>query len=137
MICYIPSRQHGTNLPTETEGSDEKTRNAFGGFPTLLGYLGPNVVGGRGSLSVRFINIAKQAGIDFFCIFGGLETKKYIIETTGSGVAFLDFDRDGWQDLYFVTGTLLEGHGKTKLPRTGSTGTTGMGPSGMLPSKPG
>ena len=55
-------------------------------------------------LGVRFINIAKQAGIDFFCIFGGLETKKYIIETTGSGVAFLDFDRDGWQDLYFVTG---------------------------------
>ena len=67
-------------------------------------------------LGVRFINIAKQAGIDFFCIFGGLETKKYIIETTGSGVAFLDFDRDGWQDLYFVTGTLLEGHGEDRMP---------------------
>ena len=53
---------------------------------------------------------------DFFCIFGGLETKKYIIETTGSGVAFLDFDRDGWQDLYFVTGTLLEGHGEDRTP---------------------
>lgn len=50
------------------------------------------------SLGVRFIDIAKQAGIDFFCIFGGLETKKYIIETTGSGVAFLDFDGDGRQD---------------------------------------
>ena len=67
-------------------------------------------------LGVRFIDIAKRAGIDFFCIFGGLETKKYIIETTGSGVAFLDFDRDGWQDLYFVTGTLLEGHGEDRTP---------------------
>ena len=60
-------------------------------------------------LGVRFVDIAKRAGIDFFCIFGGLETKKYIIETTGSGVAFLDFDRDGWQDLFFVMGTRLEG----------------------------
>ena len=67
-------------------------------------------------LGVRFVDIAKQAGIDFFCIFGGLETKKYIIETNGSGVAFLDFDRDGWQDLYFVTGTLLEGHGEDRTP---------------------
>ena len=61
------------------------------------------------SLLVRFVDIAKEAGIDFFCIFGGLETKKYIIETTGSGVAFLDYDQDGWQDLFFVVGTRLEG----------------------------
>ena len=86
------------------------------GFPLFLGIWVLTLSGEEAPLSVRFINIAKQAGIEFFGIFGGLETKKYIIETTGSGVAFLDFDRDGWQDLYFVTGTLLEGHGEDPTP---------------------
>ncbi len=35
---------------------------------------------------------------------GELNTKKYIIETTGSGVAILDYDRDGWPDIYLVNG---------------------------------
>ena len=39
---------------------------------------------------------------------GGLNTKKYIIETTGSGMAVLDYDRDGWPDLYVVNGASLE-----------------------------
>ena len=35
---------------------------------------------------------------------GDEATKKYIIETTGSGVAILDYDRDGWPDIYLVNG---------------------------------
>ena len=41
-------------------------------------------------------------------VFGGLETKKYIIETTGTGVAIFDYDNDGWPDIFFVNGTTLE-----------------------------
>ncbi len=38
---------------------------------------------------------------------GGAESKKYIVEATGSGVAILDYDRDGWQDIFLVNGTEL------------------------------
>ena len=39
---------------------------------------------------------------------GGVDTKKYIIETTGSGVAILDYDNDGWPDIFLVNGTTLD-----------------------------
>jgi enediyne biosynthesis protein E4 len=39
---------------------------------------------------------------------GGVDTKKYIIETTGSGVAIIDYDNDGWPDIFLVNGTTLE-----------------------------
>ncbi len=45
---------------------------------------------------------------------GGVDTKKYIIETTGSGVAVLDYDRDGFPDLFFVNGA-PEGTGRSPL----------------------
>ena len=41
-------------------------------------------------------------------IFGGVDTKKYIIETTGTGVAIFDYDNDGWPDIFIVNGTKLE-----------------------------
>jgi len=34
-------------------------------------------------------------------IFGGIDTKKYIIETTGTGVAIFDYDNDGWPDIFW------------------------------------
>ena len=39
---------------------------------------------------------------------GGVTTKKYIIETTGSGVAVIDYDNDGWPDIFLVNGTTLD-----------------------------
>jgi len=48
---------------------------------------------------------------------GGVDNKKYIIETTGSGVAILDYDNDGWPDILLVNGTTLdEAKGKTSKP---------------------
>jgi len=41
--------------------------------------------------------------------FGGVTTKKYIIETTGTGVAIFDYDNDGWPDIFIVNGTKLDG----------------------------
>ena len=42
---------------------------------------------------------------------GGVDHKKYIIETTGSGVAILDYDRDGWPDIYLANGEMLPAKG--------------------------
>jgi hypothetical protein len=49
-------------------------------------------------------------------VFGGESTKKYIIETTGTGVAIFDFDNDGWPDIFIVNGTKLEGFPSAKAP---------------------
>jgi enediyne biosynthesis protein E4 len=58
-----------------------------------------------------FIDIAPQAGLRMKNVNGGVDAKKYIIETTGSGVAIFDYDNDGWPDIFLVNGTTLD---KTK-----------------------
>jgi hypothetical protein len=63
-----------------------------------------------------FSDVAEKAGLTMMNVFGGLETKKYIIETTGTGVAIFDYDNDGWPDIFFVNGTTLEGFPKGKEP---------------------
>jgi hypothetical protein len=55
-----------------------------------------------------FEDIAAKAGLTMMNIFGGVDTKKYIIETTGTGVAIFDYDNDGWPDIFIVNGTTLE-----------------------------
>lgn len=57
----------------------------------------------------RLTDVAKQAGLTEPIIYGGLDTKSYIIEVVGCGVAFLDYDNDGWMDLFVLNGTRLEG----------------------------
>jgi hypothetical protein len=70
----------------------------------LLGLCG--VPGAEGGF--RFVDVAAEAGIDFRHQ-NGAEGKRYLPETYGSGVAFLDFDGDGLLDLYLVNGGRLPG----------------------------
>jgi len=60
-------------------------------------------------LNVNFVNVAREAGLNAKTIFGGEHKNKYLLETTGCGVAFYDFDNDGWLDIFLVNGTRLEG----------------------------
>ena len=59
-------------------------------------------------LGVRFVNVAREAGLRATTIFGGKDRNRYLLETTGCGVAFFDYDHDGWLDLFFVNGTRFE-----------------------------
>jgi len=55
-----------------------------------------------------FADEAAKAGLTAKNTFGGVDTKKYIIETTGTGVAIFDYDNDGWPDIFVVNGTTLD-----------------------------
>jgi hypothetical protein len=57
----------------------------------------------------EFLDVAEKSGLAMNNVFGGKETKKYIIETTGTGVAIFDYDNDGWPDIFLVNGTTLDG----------------------------
>ena len=65
---------------------------------------------------VRFTNIAAKAGLDGTNVSGGVTNKKYILEMNGSGVAFLDYNRDGYVDLFVVNGTMIESPPGTAEP---------------------
>ena len=58
--------------------------------------------------NVQFVNVARQAGLNAKTIFGTEQKNKFLMETTGCGVAFVDYDNDGWLDIFFVNGTRFE-----------------------------
>ena len=64
-----------------------------------------------------FEDAGRRAGLDAVMVFGGKDTNRYLLETTGSGVAMFDYDGDGRQDLFFVNGTTLQGFPKGQEPR--------------------
>ena len=55
-----------------------------------------------------FVDEAAKAGLSAPNTFGGVDTKKFILETTGTGVAIFDYDNDGWPDIFVVNGTTLD-----------------------------
>ena len=76
--------------------------------------------------TVEFRNVTKQSGIRF-AHNNGAYGKKYLPETMGPGVAFIDYDNDGWQDIFLVNGTDWPGrpskHSTPKLYHNNHDGT--------------
>ncbi|MGD0546436.1 MAG: CRTAC1 family protein [Terracidiphilus sp.] len=67
---------------------------------------------------VLFEDIAKQAGLTAWKHVMGTPQKKFIIEANGSGVCLLDYDNDGWLDIYLVNGSTYEAEsGKVSPPK--------------------
>jgi enediyne biosynthesis protein E4 len=57
----------------------------------------------------HFTDVASAAGLQAPIIYGGVDSKKYILESTGCGCAFIDYDNDGWMDIFLLSGTRLTG----------------------------
>ena len=67
---------------------------------------------------IVFIDITKQAGLDKFRHRSGTPEKATILETPGSGVALLDYDNDGWLDIYLLNGSTFAAlKGREPAPR--------------------
>ena len=66
---------------------------------------------------VVFMDTAKQAGLTSWHHQMGTLEKKFILETTGSGVGLIDYDNDGWLDIYMVNGSTYDAQdGKSEPP---------------------
>jgi enediyne biosynthesis protein E4 len=76
--------------------------------------------------TITFRDITERAGIHFVHN-NGAYGKKYLPETMGPGVAFIDYDNDGWQDIFIVNGTNWPGqpskHSTPKLYHNNHDGT--------------
>jgi len=57
----------------------------------------------------HFTDVAGKAGLRDPIVYGGLDRNAFIIEPMGCGIAFLDYDNDGWLDIFVLSGTRLEG----------------------------
>ncbi len=60
--------------------------------------------------SFQFADVAKKAGLSTPNVWGGVDHKRSIIEAKGSGIAFYDYDHDGWLDIYLTNGDRLDAH---------------------------
>jgi hypothetical protein len=62
---------------------------------------------------IAFRDVAEAVGLNGKNVFGGLESKGYILETTGNGVAIFDYDGDGRNDIFIANGTRLNSTAKS------------------------
>ena len=60
--------------------------------------------------AVQFVDVAIHAGLTVPNVWGGVDHKRSIIEAKGSGIAFFDYDNDGWLDIYLTNGNRLDAH---------------------------
>ena len=67
-------------------------------------------------LGYSYIDVARESGFNAKTIFGGEHKNRFLLETTGCGVAFFDYDGDDWIDLFLVNGSRLEGFPKGQEP---------------------
>jgi hypothetical protein len=67
-------------------------------------------------IGVSFLNVARESGLNAKTIYGGEHKNKYLLETTGCGAAFYDYDNDDWLDIFLVNGWRLEGFPKGQEP---------------------
>jgi enediyne biosynthesis protein E4 len=108
--------QPGSDQPSQVPLGGSATRGTFA--PVLDSEKRPITAGGFVKEGpVVFLDIAEKAGLTSWKHVMGTPEKSYILETTGSGVALLDYDNDGWLDIFLVNGSTFDAlSGKAQPP---------------------
>ena len=84
-------------------------------LPPVLTLQAATIPAPESGIPVTFVDVAREAGLTAPNVWGGVKENKYIIEAKGSGLAFFDYDHDGWLDIYTTNGIRL---GETYTPQT-------------------
>lgn len=113
-LTFLPVLAAGSQISPPNGGSS--TAGEFA--PVLDAQHRPITAGGFvKSGRIVFQDVAKQAGLTSWHHTMGSLAKPFILEQIGSGVALLDYDNDGWLDIYFVNGSTEDAMaGKTQPP---------------------
>jgi hypothetical protein len=125
LICaFIAIPAHGLSpqaMPQTAPSPQSNTSGSSTGgtyAPVLDAEKRPITAGGFvDSGPIVFQNIAEKAGLTTWHQHTGDPAKKYILDTVGAGVALLDYDNDGWLDIYLVNGSTYDAiSGKSAPP---------------------
>ena len=104
-----PGTIYGTSHPAQSAQSQGGSATAGVFAPVKDSEMRPITAGGFVKEGpVLFKDIAKESGLATWHHTMGTLEKKYILEATGSGVALLDYDNDGWMDIYMVNGSTFD-----------------------------
>lgn len=111
-----PDSVSGVVVADQTPQGGSATRGVFA--PVLDTEKRPITAGGFvKSGPVIYEDITQKSGLATWHHTMGTPQKNYILETTGSGVALLDYDNDGWLDIYMVNGSTFDAlSGKAEPP---------------------
>jgi enediyne biosynthesis protein E4 len=99
----------GFETKSPADGKDRQRHNVALGFSLWIFLTIPGIAPAQTDPGFHLVDVTAKSGIAFKHnngAFGG----KYLPETLGSGVAFLDYDKDGWQDILLVNGADWPGH---------------------------
>ena len=114
LALAAPLGQQQTPAPATRIGPQERSYDARPAAPPQAGPKSP--IEGT-PLGVSYTDVVHEAGLAVKTIYGGEKSNKYLLETTGCGLAFYDYDNDGWLDLFLVNGWRLEGFAAGQEPR--------------------
>jgi len=95
---------------------DVSRRTFFQSLVWAVPALAPNIGTAEPRYPVQFVDIAAKAGLRDIVYYGGVDRKTYIVEVNGCGVAFYDYDNDGWLDILVLNGSRLTGFAKGEEP---------------------
>jgi hypothetical protein len=103
------SAQSGSGMGVATGGAHPAVKDALSRPITAGGFVD--------GATVVFSDITKQAGLEKFLHRAGTPAKETILETIGSGVALMDYDNDGWLDIYLLNGSTMAALKGKEAPR--------------------
>jgi len=114
LLLILLSACHQTHRTQSTQSSEKPQASAANQASRALPSTSNTVAeDNRPSGLIRFTDVTAQAEIHFRHNSGAFG-KKYLPETMGSGVCAIDYDNDGWQDIFFVNSKNWPGHGDAK-----------------------